>query len=477
MSRNLYFGIDLGTTNSVAAWGQVKDGKFITKVVELRILDENKNPQKNVILPSCVYYKPGEPPIVGAYAKRMLKTQSRRVIKSAKSFMGTGKKFIIDDKEITPVEVSSLILKQIAVSSREFNLGVIPDDAVITVPASFDFDQRADTNEAAKLAGFKVTEDDGSPRNILLPEPAAALYDFLNRQDNGDIPEALDLSKPKIILVFDIGGGTLDISLHEVRRNENNVMPYDIRHYSISTHTLMGGDKFDALLQEFLITRLSKKIDIASLGEVRANSFMSEILDVAEYAKKDLNSMVETYRMQGRDDYENILCPVVLQNIAATDCDLAYDLRPEEYRQIMRPYLAPDLSIDSLANLDALSNRTENIIYPILDVLDKANLWYLYLRKLISGRSPLVFLASLFGWIMEFGALKLFAGCFNVYFDIDAFIHYINSLLSGGRNSIGSAYNTMGIIIFAVLTVVFFILSTGRKKPEVTDTERKGAFS
>ncbi len=112
-----------------------------------------------------------------------------------------------------------------------------------------------------------------------------------------------------------------------------------------------------------------------------------------------------------------------------------------------------------------------------LDVLDKANLWYLYLRKLISGRSPLVFLASLLGWIMEFGALKLFAGCFNVYFDIDAFIHYINSLLSGGRNSIGSAYNTMGIIIFAVLTVVFFILSTGRKKPEVTDTERKGAFS
>ncbi|MBQ6773057.1 MAG: Hsp70 family protein [Synergistaceae bacterium] len=396
MSRNLYFGIDLGTTNSVAAWGQVKDGKFITKVVELRILDENKNPQKNVILPSCVYYKPGEPPIVGAYAKRMLKTQSRRVIKSAKSFMGTGKKFIIDDKEITPVEVSSLILKQIAVSSREFNLGVIPDDAVITVPASFDFDQRADTNEAAKLAGFKVTEDDGSPRNILLPEPAAALYDFLNRQDNGDIPEALDLSKPKIILVFDIGGGTLDISLHEVRRNENNVMPYDIRHYSISTHTLMGGDKFDALLQEFLITRLSKKIDIASLGEVRANSFMSEILDVAEYAKKDLNSMVETYRMQGRDDYENILCPVVLQNIAATDCDLAYDLRPEEYRQIMRPYLAPDLSIDSLANLDALSNRTENIIYPILDVLDKA-------RKII-GSVP-----KIDAVLMNGGMSKLFA--------------------------------------------------------------------
>ncbi len=110
-ARNLYFGIDLGTTNSVAAWGQEnKDGKFIAKAVELRVLDEKQNPSREKMLPSCVYYKKGVPPIVGAYARRMLSTQSQRVIKSVKSSMGTGRKYNIDGQEITPAEVSSLIL-------------------------------------------------------------------------------------------------------------------------------------------------------------------------------------------------------------------------------------------------------------------------------------------------------------------------------------------------------------------------------
>lgn len=376
MARNLYFGIDLGTTNSVAAWGQEnKDGKFITKAVELRVLDEKRNPSKEKMLPSCVYYKQGEPPTVGAYARRMLSTQSRRVIKSAKSFMGTGKKYQIDDKEITPAEVSSLILRQIAISSREFNLGLVPDDAVITVPASFDPDQRADTNEAARLSGFRLTDDDGRTRNILLNEPSAALYDFLNRQDNEEIPEVLDLSGPKVILVFDIGGGTLDVSLHEVTRNTDseNALPYDIRPLAISRHTLLGGDNFDELLQKFLIDKLVK-IDIDALGEIRADAFRSDILDTAEKAKIELNSRVEIYRNQGIDDYNslNISCEILRPYIGDTDYGLEYELTLQEYRQIMKPYLAPELTINSLDNLDALAGKTENIIYPILDVLDKA---------------------------------------------------------------------------------------------------------
>ena len=376
MARNLYFGIDLGTTNSVAAWGQEnKDGKFITKAVELRVLDEKRNPSKEKMLPSCVYYKQGEPPTVGAYARRMLSTQSRRVIKSAKSSMGTGRKYRIDDKEITPAEVSSLILKQIAVSSREFNLGLVPDDAVITVPASFDPDQRADTNEAAKLAGFRLNDDDGRFRNILLNEPTAALYDFLNRQDNEEIPEVLDLSEKKVILVFDIGGGTLDVSLHEVTRNNDpdNALPYDIRPLAISRHTLLGGDNFDELLQRFLIDKLVR-IDIDALGEIRADAFRSDILDTAEKAKIELNSRVEIYRNQGIDDYNsmNISCEILRPYIGDTDYGIDYELTLQEYRQIMKPYLAPDLTMASVNDLDALSCRTDNIIYPVLDVLDKA---------------------------------------------------------------------------------------------------------
>ena len=400
MARNLYFGIDLGTTNSVAAWGQEnKDGKFITKVVEMRVLDEKRNPSKEKMLPSCVYYKQGEPPTVGAYARRMLSTQSRRVIKSAKSSMGTGRKFRIDDKEITPAEVSSLILKQIAISSREFNLGLVPDDAVITVPASFDPDQRADTNEAARLAGFRLNDDDGKFRNILLKEPTAALYDFLNRQDNEEIPEVIDLSEQKVILVFDIGGGTLDVSLHEITRNNDpdNALPYDIRPLAISRHTLLGGDNFDELLQKFLIDKLVK-IDIDALGDIRADAFRSDILDTAEKAKIELNSRVEIYRNQGIDDYNsmNISCEILRPYIGDTDYGIDYELTLQEYRQIMKPYLAPDLTMDSLNNLDALSGRTDNIIYPVLDVLDKA-------------RSKLGTVPKIDAVLMNGGMSKLFA--------------------------------------------------------------------
>lgn len=376
MPRNLYLGIDLGTTNSVAAWSQVNDnGKFVTRAVELRVLDANKREARKPILPSCVYFRSkDDPPIVGEFARSMIRTHGSHVVKSVKSLMGTGKTIEIDGKEYTPAEISSIILRQIAQSSKHQNLGMIPDDAVITIPASFDTDQREDTNEAARMAGFRVTEDDGSPRNIFLREPVAALYDFLSRQDSGEISKSVDFNEPKTVLVFDLGGGTLDISLHEVTRNpegKHSAMPYDVKPLAVSRHTLMGGDKFDALLRDFFISKIPN-FDINSIDESKRELFMSEFLDEAEAAKITLNSDAETYRMQGEDYSGKVSYPVMMTFIGNTDKSFDYDLTLEEYREIMSPYLAPDLTMKSLENLDALSGRTENIIYPILDLLDKA---------------------------------------------------------------------------------------------------------
>ena len=100
----------------------------------------------------------------------------------------------------------------------------------------------------------------------------------------------------------------------------------------------------------------------------------------------------------------------------------------------------------------------------LLNALDIANSWYLFLRKLIRGRSPLVFLSSLLGWGMEFLALKAFAGTFGTEFDLGAFIRYINSLLSGEKSRLGSAYNMMGTAIFLILTIVFVIIWSSEKK-------------
>lgn len=376
MPRNLYLGIDLGTTNSVAAWTEVSNnGTIITQAVDLRVLDENKREAIKSVLPSCVYFKSKDsPPFVGEFARKMISTKSSHVVKSVKSLMGTGRKINIDGKEFTPSEISSIILKEIAISSKQQNLGTIPDDAVITVPASFDTDQCADTNEAARRAGFRVTEDDGSPRYIFLREPVAALYDFLSRQDSHLIPTSLDLSEPKVILVFDIGGGTLDISLHEVTRNpkgKHSAMPYDIKPIAVSRHTLLGGDNFDALLSDFFISKIPN-FSIDSLNENQKAIFRSQMINEAERAKIYLNTDATIFTRRGEDYSGKVAYSAALSYIGNTDKSFEYDLTAEEYKEIISPYLAPDLTMESLDDFESLSDRTENIIYPILDLLDKA---------------------------------------------------------------------------------------------------------
>ncbi len=100
----------------------------------------------------------------------------------------------------------------------------------------------------------------------------------------------------------------------------------------------------------------------------------------------------------------------------------------------------------------------------LLAALDNANSWHSFLRKLIRGRSPLVFLSSLLGWGMEFAAMKAFFTAFGLDFGIDEFIRYINSILSGEKSSMGTVYNIMGSGIFLILTVVFFAVWHSEKK-------------
>lgn len=127
----------------------------------------------------------------------------------------------------------------------------------------------------------------------------------------------------------------------------------------------------------------------------------------------------------------------------------------------------------SYVNRFLITTKKSGRALVLLDILDKADEWHRYLRRLIRGRSPLVFLASLLGWIIEFGALKIFAGTLGKSFDIEEFIRYINSLLSGGTGFIGKAYNFMGIAVFSVLTIVCLIMTGGSVKK--TRYERNGS--
>lgn len=366
---NYYIGIDLGTTNSVMGWGTLnpQTNKLEPKVVEINMMIERGGMGKKELLPSCVYFKESSPPIVGEYAKTMIGRQTNRVVKSVKSEMGTPKQYEFDNNTYSAADISSQILTHLAASAKTL-FGFMPQDVIITVPASFDSDMRAATVEAARLAGFRTHEDDGTPRNILLDEPRAALYDFINRQDKGEIPETLiNFHIPKLILVFDLGGGTLDVSLHRVSY-EHSEFRLNIEDLAVSRYTQIGGDDFDQKLADHFFAAYENRLP-NNLDEFQMDLLKSNFREYAEQAKIDLSSEIETSKLMRHfdpDAVETMVMQTPFENQV-----FQYDLTLSEYEDIVEPLLANQLTLDSVAQLDSLP-ACDNIIYPILDVLRKA---------------------------------------------------------------------------------------------------------
>lgn len=366
---NYYIGIDLGTTNSVMGWGTLnpQTNKLEPKVVEINMMIERGGMGKKELLPSCVYFKESSPPIVGEYAKTMIGRQTSRVVKSVKSEMGTPKQYEFDNNSYSAADISSQILTHLAASAKTL-FGFMPQDVVITVPASFDSDMRAATVEAARLAGFRTHEDDGTPRNILLDEPRAALYDFINRQDKGEIPETLiNFHIPKLILVFDLGGGTLDVSLHRVSY-EHSEFRLNIEDLAVSRYTQIGGDDFDQKLADHFFAAYENRLP-NNLDEFQMNLLKSNFREYAEQAKIDLSSEIETSKLMRHFDAETV--ETMVMQTPFENQVFQYDLTLSEYEDIVEPLLANQLTLDSVAQLDSLP-ACDNIIYPILDVLRKA---------------------------------------------------------------------------------------------------------
>ena len=365
---NYYIGIDLGTTNSVMGWGTLnpQTNKLEPKVVEINMMIERGGMGKKELLPSCVYFKESSPPIVGEYAKTMIGRQTSRVVKSVKSEMGTPKQYEFDDNTYSASEISSQILTHLAASAKTL-FGFVPEDVVITVPASFDSDMRAATVEAARLAGFRTHENDGSPLNILLDEPRAALYDFINRQDKGEIPETLiNFHAPKLVLVFDLGGGTLDVSLHRVSY-EHHEFRLNIEDLAVSRYTQIGGDDFDQKLADHFFDAYANRLP-NNLDEFQMNLLKSNFREYAEQAKIDLSSEIETSKLMGHFDADTV--ETMIMQTPFENQVFQYDLTLSEYEDIVEPLLANQLTLDSVSQLDTLP-ACDNIIYPILDVLRK----------------------------------------------------------------------------------------------------------
>ena len=242
-------GIDLGTTNSAVAVLEGKESKIIT------------NPEGNRTTPSVVSFKNGETQ-VGEVAKRQAITNPN-TISSIKRHMGEeGYKVNVEGKEYTPQEISAMILQYIKDYAEKY-LGEEVTQAVITVPAYFNDSQRQATKDAGKIAGLKV-------ERIVNEPTAAALAYGLDKQD-----------KDEKILVFDLGGGTIDVSILELGDGVFQVL-------STNGDTHLGGDDFDNKIIDWLVEGFKSEHGIDLSADKMA---MQRLKDAAEKAKKDLSGV------------------------------------------------------------------------------------------------------------------------------------------------------------------------------------------
>ena len=255
-------GIDLGTTNSCCAVLEAGAPKVIP------------NPEGGRTTPSVVAFKNGER-IVGDNAKRQAITNPNTV-SSIKRLMGTDKKVELDGKKYTPEEISAMILSYIKDYAESY-LGEKVTKAVITVPAYFSDSQRQATKNAGKIAGLDVER--------IINEPTAAALAY-----------GLDKTEGQTILVYDLGGGTFDVSILELGDGV-----FEVKSTNGNNH--LGGDDFDQRIIDYLVSEFKKENGIDLSKDKMA---MQRLKEVAEKAKKDLSGMVSTqvsapFIAQGKD--------------------------------------------------------------------------------------------------------------------------------------------------------------------------------
>ena len=245
-------GIDLGTTNSCVAVLEGGEPHVIT------------NPEGNRTTPSVVAFK-GDDELVGETAKRQAVTNVENTVASIKRKMGTKDKVSANGRKYTPEEISAKILMKLK-SDAEAYLGEKVTEAVITVPAYFNDAERQATKNAGKIAGLDV-------KRIINEPTAAALAYGIDKQEDAHT-----------ILVYDLGGGTFDVSILDLGDGVFEVK-------STSGNNKLGGDDFDQRIMDYLVSEFKKENSVDLSKDKMA---MQRIKDAAEKAKKDLSGMTST---------------------------------------------------------------------------------------------------------------------------------------------------------------------------------------
>ena len=245
-------GIDLGTTNSCVA---VMEGGQPTVIA---------NAEGERTTPSIVAFTKTGERLVGNPAKRQAVTNAEKTIASIKRKMGKDEKVTIDDKKYSPQEISAMILQKLKADAESY-LGEKVDSAVITVPAYFNDSQRQATKDAGKIAGLDVKR--------IINEPTAAALAY-----------GLDNGQEQKILVYDLGGGTFDVSIIEIGDGVIEVL-------ATNGDTFLGGDDFDNKITQYMLDEFKKQEGVDLSTDKMA---MQRLKEAAEKAKKELSSSTTT---------------------------------------------------------------------------------------------------------------------------------------------------------------------------------------
>jgi len=245
-------GIDLGTTNSCVA---VMEGGEAVVI---------PNPEGSRTTASVVGFKKDGERVVGETAKRQAITNPDRTISSVKRHMGTSHKEVIDGKEFSPQEISAIILQKLKADAEAY-LGQTVTQAVITVPAYFNDSQRQATKDAGKIAGLEVLR--------IVNEPTAAALAY-----------GMEKNEDQTILVYDLGGGTFDVSILELGDGFFEVK-------ATSGDNKLGGDDFDQVVIDYLVAEFKKEqgVDLS-----KDKAAVQRLKDAAEKAKKELSGVITT---------------------------------------------------------------------------------------------------------------------------------------------------------------------------------------
>ncbi|MFK5710519.1 Hsp70 family protein [Lysinibacillus boronitolerans] len=367
-----YIGIDLGTTNSTVSVANLTvRGDVEGQALEVSQVDESGNAlATDQSLPSVLYVDDQGHPYVGRFAKRMNGVYPQRVIKEAKRFIGQDVSWDIDGETIRPEMVSSYVLKILKAQAEEYYAGEKINSVVITIPANFNFQQQQATKAAGVLSGFDKNEIH------MIPEPTAALIDFLNEEKKLD-PSVRRLNLDggeKNLMVFDLGGGTCDVSILKVSETSHGGI--DIQELSISQYTELGGIDFDRKVVNDLMKKLLKEVGM-SFNQLKEKYEKKDILrlwenllDFAEKAKKFFSTRIENQLRTSQMDYyenkaqfDNLMYREMLSNQLPGELVTTLSITKKEYDNIIDELLYKDIN-----------KKGTNIEEPILNALEHAKI-------------------------------------------------------------------------------------------------------